>query len=113
VSDPTFQPYEVHVERRSPLIMPGSSGGYILHADRSPCPVCGHPTGDCKGDLPKPARLAGMSDKLETLKHAQTVYVEEDIHEEIQITPGRTTKILKHPAGSQISYEDAEKLGLI
>tara|TARA_B110001454_G_scaffold186587_1_gene183479 strand:- start:327 stop:491 length:165 start_codon:yes stop_codon:yes gene_type:complete len=54
-----------------------------------------------------------MSDKLETLKHAQTVYVEEDIHEEIQITPGRTTKILKHPAGSQISYEDAEKLGLI
>ena len=54
-----------------------------------------------------------MDDKLETLKHAQNVYVEEDIFDEIQITPGRTTKILRHPAGSQVSYEEAEKLGLI
>lgn len=54
-----------------------------------------------------------MDDKLETLKHRQTVYVEEDIHEEIQITPGRTTKILRYPAGSYVPYEEAEKLGLI
>ena len=108
-----FQPYQITEERRTPLTMPGTSGGYILHADRQPCPVCGHPTGDCKGTGPAPTRLAGMDDKLETLKHIQTVYVEEDIHEEIQITPGRTTKILKHAAGSQVSYEEAEKLGLI
>ncbi len=106
-------PYQINIERRTPLLMPGSSGGYILHADRSPCPVCGHPTGDCKGDQPPPTRLAGMDDKLETLKHAQNVYVEEDIFDEIQITPGRTTRILRHAAGSQVSYEEAEKLGLI
>ena len=106
-------PYQINIEGRTPLMMPGSSGGYILHADRQPCPVCGHPTGDRKGDLPNPTRLAGMDDKLETLKHAQNVYVEEDIFDEIQITPGRTTKILRHPAGSQVSYEEAEKLGLI
>lgn len=113
MSDPTFHPYEINVERRSTLTLPGISGGYVLHADRQPCPVCGHPTGDCKGDLPKPTRLAGMDDKLETLKNRQTVYIEEDIHEEIQITPGRTTKILRYPAGSQVPYEEAEKLGLI
>ena len=47
------------------------------------------------------------------MKQVQMVYVENEIWEEKQITPGRTTKILKHRAGSSIPYEEAKKLGLV
>ena len=26
----------------------------VTMADRKPCPICGHPTGDCTGDMIKP-----------------------------------------------------------
>ena len=74
--------------------------------------MCGHPTGDCTGELPPPKQLVGMG-AIETLRHAQTVYVEEDIWEERQLTPGRTTKILKYRAGSTVTYDEAKNLGLI
>ena len=47
------------------------------------------------------------------MKQVQMVYVENEIWEEKQITPGRTTKILKHRAGSSIPYEEAQKLGVV
>ena len=91
----------------------GLTEGYILHADREPCPVCGHPTGDCAGDLESPDSLVGWHDSPDSMKQIQMVYVENEIWEERQITPGRTTKILKHRAGSSIPYEEAQKLGLV
>ena len=47
------------------------------------------------------------------MRQVQMVYVEEDIWEERQITPGRMTKILKHRAGSSVPYDEAKKLGLV
>jgi hypothetical protein len=94
------------------LNLSGMSGASILRATREPCPVCGHPTGDCTGTEAPPKHIAGMG-PIETLRHAQTVYVEEDIWEEHTITPGRTTRILKHKKGSTVSYDEAKILGLI
>ena len=41
------------------------------------------------------------------------IYLEEDVWEDRQITPGRMTKILKHRAGTTIPYEEAKNLGLV
>jgi len=90
----------------------GGMTGSILRATREPCPVCGHPTGDCTGTTPPPKTLVGLG-AIETLKHAQTFYIEEDIWEELQITPGRTTRRLRYHKGQSVSREEAENLGLI
>lgn len=47
------------------------------------------------------------------MKQTQMIYLEEDIWEDRQITPGRMTKILRHRAGSSIPYEEAKSLGLV
>ena len=57
--------------------------------------------------------LSRISASGASMKQAQMVYLEEDIWEEKQITPGRKTKILKHRAGSSVPYEEAKKLGLV
>ena len=100
-------------QARSSLTGVGFAEGYILHADREPCPGCGHPTGDCAGDLESPDSLVGWADSPDSMRQVQMVYLENEIWEEKQITPGRTTKILKHRAGSSIPYEEAKKLGLV
>jgi hypothetical protein len=74
--------------------------------------VCGHPTGDCAGDNSSHTRIAGFG-MIESLKVVQTFLVEEDIHEERQITPSIKTKVLLHKKGKQIPYAEAERLGLI
>lgn len=84
----------------------------ILPADRSPCLVCGHPTGDCAGSNSSHTRISGFG-LTEALRTVQTYLVEEDIHEERQITPSIKTKVLLHKKGKQIPYAEAERLGLI
>jgi hypothetical protein len=74
--------------------------------------VCGHPTGDCAGDKASHTKIAGFG-VFESLKIVQTYLVEEDIHEERQITPSIKTKVLLHKKGKQIPYAEAERLGLI
>ena len=100
-------------QSRSSLAGIGFADGYVLHATREPCPICGHPTGDCVGDTESPDALAGWADSPDSMRQVQMVYVEEDIWEERQITPGRMTKILKHRAGSSVPYDEAKKLGLV
>lgn len=90
----------------------GLDGIEILKADRSPCPVCGHPTGDCAGDSPSPQKIWGMNTNS-TLDDNQTFYVEEDYFEERQIAPGLVTRILIHKKGKNIPLSEAQKLGLI
>lgn len=85
---------------------------YILRATRQPCPVCGHPTGDCEGDLEFPKKIAGMTDVIETIKEKQTVLVEEDIFEERQITPFTKAKVIAHHKGSYVTLEQAKNLGI-
>lgn len=84
----------------------------VTMADRQPCPVCGHPTGDCSGDSIKPTHVIGYN-QIESLNTKQTFLVEEDIYEERQLTQSVTTKVLLHRKGKQIPLEEAKKLGLI
>jgi hypothetical protein len=84
----------------------------ISGANREPCIVCGHPTGDCHGESAPLKGIAGFG-VTESLKKVQTFYVEQDIYEERQITPFTKIKVLVHRAGKHIPYLEAEKLGLI
>lgn len=84
----------------------------VTMADRKPCPICGHPTGDCTGDTIKPTHIIGFNE-IESLNEKQTFLVEEDIYEEIPITQFTKTKVLLHAKGKQIPLLEAKKLGLI
>jgi hypothetical protein len=85
---------------------------WALEANREPCLICGHPTGDCSGDNSSNIRIAGFG-TTEGLRAVQKFLVEEDIYVERQITPFFKTKILLHKKGKQIPYLEAEELGLI
>lgn len=92
------------------------SSGYlngieVLRADRSPCPVCGHPTGDCNGENDAPKRIWGLGD-VPSMVEGQTVLVGEDVWEEKEITPGVKTRVLVARAGSQIPLTKAKELGI-
>lgn len=84
----------------------------VLRADRQPCPVCGHPTGDCKGEIPPPEKIVGLGGIIESLKESQTFLVEEDIYAERQITPFTKARVLIHKKGSLITLEEAKNLGI-
>jgi len=84
----------------------------LVRADRSPCPVCGHPTGDCTGEGTKPEHIAGFQN-IDSLKDTQSYLVEEDVYIERQLTPTVKTQVLLHPKGKIISAAEAQKLGLI
>ena len=89
-----------------------SMGLRFSHADRQPCPVCGHPTGDCTGDAPSPGHIAGF--KTEKEQPTERLFqVKEDIVEEVELVHGVRTKIIIHRKGKMISSEEAEKLGLL
>lgn len=82
----------------------------VSPADRSPCPVCGHPTGDC----------AGQSDVLPDTKLPVNMYgsepmilVEKDVTEERQITPYTKTRVLIHRVGDYVPLSRARELGLV
>lgn len=84
----------------------------VVRAERSPCPVCGHPSGDCVGESGKPDHIAGFN-SIDSLKNNQTFVVEQDILVEKQLTPTTKTQVLLHAKGKVISVTEAEKLGLI
>ncbi len=101
-------------QARSSLTGIGYEKGYVLHADRAACPICGHPTGDCTAGEDAPHRIIGWADASpDSMKRSQMIYLEEDVWEERQITPGRMTKILRHKAGTTIPFEEAKNLGLV
>jgi hypothetical protein len=85
----------------------------LLRADRRPCPVCGHPTGDCAEGLTPPARIVGSEFYDRKTAKEPGVLVPEDIFDEVNITPRTKTKVLVARAGTFISREKAEQYGLI
>lgn len=88
------------------------AGADVFPADRRPCPVCGHPTGDCAGSQVPPKHIAGFN-QIELLKETQTVLVEEDIYENRQLTQFATIRVLIHRKGDYIPLVKAKELGLI
>lgn len=85
----------------------------IVRADRMPCPVCGHPTGDCKGELPSPEKIVGLNGVIEKLNEEKTILVENNIYEERQITPFTKAKVITHHKGSYVTLDEARKLGIL
>jgi len=88
------------------------AGARVLRADRSECPVCGHPTGDCTGETGPPKKIWGLGD-IPSMEESQTVLVGEDIIEERQITPYTKRKVIVARAGQKIPLQKARELGII
>lgn len=84
----------------------------IIRADRQPCPVCKHPTGDCTTDTARPAHIAFTDSVIETLKESQMILVEENIYEDRQITPFTKTTVIAVHKGSYVTLERAKELGI-
>lgn len=85
-----------------------------LRADRQPCPVCGHPTGDCAGDVIKPSILfSSPSEQLDSLKSSQKILVEEDIYQERQISSYASIKVRMAKKGSYVTLDRARELGIL
>jgi hypothetical protein len=85
-------------------------GVSFLEADRNPCPVCGHPTGDCAGDN-APTHVIGF--EASQGKSTPLFHVEEEVWEEKQITPYTKARVLVYKKGENISIEEAKRLGLL
>jgi hypothetical protein len=89
-----------------------SLGVTFSSADRQPCPVCGHATGDCVGSEKAPEKIAGFKID-EDPKEVKSYQLLENIVVEREIAPGVMTKIISHHKGKFISIAEAEKLGLL
>jgi hypothetical protein len=89
-------------------ILPGVR---LVKGDRLPCPVCGHPTGDCAGSSKSPVRILG--EEFYKKKDENLVLVPEDLYEEVYITQFTKTTVLVAKAGTYIPLEKAMKHGLI
>lgn len=90
----------------------GIDGVRISPADRQPCPVCGHPTGDCvSGDSVTPVRIIGFATDLNG-NEVPLHFVEEEVWEERQITPYTKARVLVYKRGDKITLSEAQRLGL-
>jgi hypothetical protein len=88
-------------------------GVKVSRADRAPCPVCGHSTGDCAPpDEVGPGIIFGYNTNS-TLDDTQTFVVPEDIYDQREIAPGVTMRLLLYKQGKVIPLIKAKELGLI
>jgi hypothetical protein len=78
----------------------------IAKADRKPCPVCGHPTGDCTADYDGPRHIIGVPDK------EHLVYVKEDVTQEVILASGAKTTVILARGGSYITKAKAKEFGI-
>lgn len=86
----------------------------IVRADRQPCIVCGHPTGDCKSTTPHgEIRVHGFFQSTASVSEEKTILVEEDIIQERNITPFSKSMVLVARAGSYVTPTMAKELGII
>lgn len=84
----------------------------VSTAKREPCPVCGHPTGDCAGETGPPKTIFGFNTNS-TMDESLPVLVEADYYETYEVAPGISTKRLVHKRGSQVTFARAKEIGLI
>jgi hypothetical protein len=91
----------------------GIDGIRVSPADRQPCPVCGHPTGDCvSSESNPPARIIGFATDLQG-NEVPLHFVEEEVWEERQITPYTKARVLLYKRGDKITLSEAKRLGLL
>ena len=85
----------------------------ILRNERGPCPVCGHPTGDCA-----PEETTNPFDHLfgigifGSIDNKQTFMLRDDVFVEEEVTANHFVRVRKYRAGQEIPLEEARNLGL-
>ena len=84
----------------------------FIQADRSPCIVCGHPTGDCSPNDGKHIKVASAN-TFPSLNQSEMFLVMEDIIEERQITPFTTARVIIVKKGAYVTVARAKELGII
>ena len=82
----------------------------IVKATHEPCPVCGHPTGDCAGETAPPLHVLG---ETSASADQDKIRVEKDVVKEVQVTPLISTTIVVARAGSWITRKKGKELGII
>ena len=82
-------------------------------ANRQPCIICGHPTGDCTGELTDHVKIFGVHHSTTTTDQKTEILVEEDVVAETQITPFTRAKVLLARKGTYVSVARAKELGII
>lgn len=83
----------------------------FARADRQPCIVCGHPTGDCATETSNPTHVIGLD--VAGKSKTPLVFLEEDVWEERAITPYTRARVLVYKKGQSIGRDEAQRLGLI
>jgi hypothetical protein len=84
----------------------------ITKADRTPCIVCGHPTGDCAPDHQEAPYIAFADTVIDSMKDKQLVLVQETVYGERQISPFTKAKVILARKGSYVTVEKAIELGI-
>lgn len=85
----------------------------VSRAVDGPCPVCGHPTGNCVGNNEKPDHIIGENFQSESLKNEKMILVETDIYETRPVSPFTSTNVLVHRAGTYVTQERAKELNIL
>lgn len=84
----------------------------LVGADRLPCPVCGHPTGDCTPDSVDDPHPAFSDTKIPNVDTTQFVLVNEDVYVDKPVSPYATARVLAAKKGQYISLDKARELGI-
>jgi hypothetical protein len=84
----------------------------FLKADSNPCPVCGHPTGNCTPDSVDNLDVAFAESKTHNVDSTQFVLVDEDVYIDKPVSPYATAKVLAAKKGQYISLDKARELGI-
>ena len=109
-----YPPDSAYETRMSEKMRVGPYDIDLLRAGPMPCPVCGHPSGNCtEEDGPHPPDHISGWNSIDSLNESQTFLVEEEITEERQIAGGITVTDIKYMKGRHIPLEEAKNLGLI
>ena len=66
----------------------------VISSDRQPCPVCGHPTGDCIPEGHEEPVVAFSQVRTENNDTIRLVLVKEDVYITKQVSPYATSRIL-------------------
>ena len=84
----------------------------FLKADSNPCPVCGHPTGNCTPDSVDNPNVAFAESKTHNVDSTQFVLVDEDVYINKPVSPYATARVLAAKKGQYISLDKARELGI-
>lgn len=85
----------------------------LIRQERGPCPVCGHPTGDCAPDTEaKPFdHLFGIG-MFDSVDKQQMHTLLDDYFVDEEVTSGHFVRVRRYRAGQEIPLEEARKLGI-